>query len=162
MTGRENASLATLARFTRCGRVDQRAETAAVDEVFARLQVHPRAQHKPAGSFSGGNQQKIVLAKWLLTGCKVLMVFDPTRGVDVGAKHEIYVLLRQFAEAGGAVLFHSTEVAELVGLADRVLVLYRGHIAVELAGDAISEEKIGLYMLGTTRGSAGLPGERFA
>lgn len=148
MTGRENASLATLDSFTRFGWVDRRREEAAVDKAFARLDVHPRAHHKPVGSFSGGNQQKIVLAKWLLANCKVLLAFDPTRGVDIGAKHEIYVLLREFADAGGAILFYSTEVSELVGLADRVLVLYRGQIGADLSGGDITEERIGAYMLG--------------
>jgi ribose transport system ATP-binding protein len=148
MTGGENASLATLDTYTRFGWVDRRRERALVDQAFARLQVHPRAHHKAAGSFSGGNQQKIVLAKWLLSDCKVLLVFDPTRGVDVGTKHEMYVLLRQFADAGGAVLFYSTEVPELVGLADRVLVLYRGRVGAELTGVEIAEETIGWHMLG--------------
>jgi ribose transport system ATP-binding protein len=148
MTGGENASLATLETFTRLGWVDRRREQGVVDEAFARLQVHPRAHHKAAGSFSGGNQQKIVLAKWMLSDCKVLLVFDPTRGVDVGTKHEMYALLRQFADAGGAVLFYSTEVPELVGLADRVMVIYRGRIGAELSGDAMNEEMIGRYMLG--------------
>lgn len=148
MTGRENASLAALEQFTRFGWVDRGREARAVDEAFAQLQVHARAHYKPAGSFSGGNQQKIVLAKWLLTDCKILLVFDPTRGVDIGTKHDMYILLRQFAEAGGAVLFYSTEVPELVGLADRVLVLYRGRVSAELTGSAMNEETIGRAMLG--------------
>ena len=148
MTGCENASLATLETFTRFGWVNRRRERAVVDKAFARLQVHPRALYQPAGSFSGGNQQKIVLTKWLLSDCKALLVFDPTRGVDVGTKHEMYVLFRRFADGGGAVLFYSTEVPELVGLADRVLVLYRGRVGAELTGDEITEEKIGWHMLG--------------
>jgi ribose transport system ATP-binding protein len=162
MTGRENASLATLARFTHFGWVDQRSEASVVDEIFAKLKIPPRAQHKAAGSFSGGTQQKIVLAKWLLTGCKILLAFDPTRGVDVGTKHEIYILLRQFADAGGAVFFHSTEVPELVGLADRVLVMYRGRIAAELREGALTEDAIGLHMLGTTARSGGSASTRLA
>jgi ribose transport system ATP-binding protein len=148
MTGSENASLASLDRFTRFGWIDKRREATVVDEAFTKLQVHPRALHQTAGSFSGGNQQKIVLAKWMLTECKVLLVFDPTRGVDVGTKHDMYILLRQFADDGGAVLFYSTEVPELVGLADRVIVLYRGQCRAELCGADINEDAIGRDMLG--------------
>ncbi|GAB0113192.1 sugar ABC transporter ATP-binding protein [Acidisoma sp. C75] len=148
MTGRENASLVALDGFTRFGLIDRSREAARVDAAFARLGVHPRAHHKRAGSFSGGNQQKIVLAKWLLTDCKILLAYDPTRGVDIGTKHEIYALLRDFADAGGAVLFYSTEVPELIGLADRVLVLYRGAIGAELGPAAMDEDAIGRAMLG--------------
>jgi ribose transport system ATP-binding protein len=148
MTGRENASLPAVESYARFGWIDHDREQATVDEVFAQLQVHPRAHYLPAGAFSGGNQQKIVLAKWMLTGCKVLLVFDPTRGVDVGTKHEIYLMLRKFADAGGAVLFYSTEVPEIVGLSDRVVVLYRGEIGAELRDKEITESAIGMHMLG--------------
>jgi len=148
MNGRENASLPALESYACFGWIDQGRERATVDEAFAKLQVHPRAHYLPAGAFSGGNQQKIVLAKWMLTGCKVLLVFDPTRGVDVGTKHEIYLMLRKFADAGGAVLFYSTEVPEIVGLSDRVVVLYRGEIGAELRGEEVTESAIGMHMLG--------------
>lgn len=148
LSGRENASLPVINRLSRLGWVIRRAEMKAVDQVFARLQVHPRALYKPASSFSGGNQQKIAIAKWLLADSKVLLMFDPTRGVDIGTKHELYVLIRELASQGHAVLFYSTEVPELVNLCDRVLVMYRGRIVTELKGDDISEESIMTYALG--------------
>jgi len=102
----------------------------------------------PAGSFSGGNQQKIAIAKWILAESRILLLFDPTRGIDVGTKHQLYQLMRDFADAGGAVLFHSTEVPELVHLSDRVSVLYEGEIVARLEGDAISEISVMAAALG--------------
>ncbi len=84
----------------------------------------------------------MVIAKWLMAETRVLLMFDPTRGVDVGTKHEIYLLIREFARAGGSILFYSTEVPEVVNLCDRVLVLYRGRFVKELRGVAITEDKI--------------------
>ncbi len=134
------------------------AERRAVDRVLARVQVHPRALYRPCASFSGGNQQKIAIAKWLLAESRVLLLFDPTRGVDVGAKHEIYVLMRQFADAGGAVLFYSTDVLEIVNLCRRVITFYDRRINAELAGEAVREEEIMRFALG--QGSASAPVER--
>ncbi|MBM3483365.1 MAG: sugar ABC transporter ATP-binding protein [Alphaproteobacteria bacterium] len=148
LSGKDNASLPVIHRLSRLGLVDRTAERKAVDKVFARLQVHPRALYKPASSFSGGNQQKIAIAKWLLADSKVLLMFDPTRGVDVGTKHELYVLIRELASQGHGVLFYSTEVPELVNLCDRVLVMYRGRLVAELKADQLSEESIMTYALG--------------
>ena len=82
-------------------------------------------------ALSGGNQQKVVLAKWLEVSPTVVLLDDPTRGVDVGAKHEIYALVRQLADSGRIVLLRSTELPEIIGLADRILVFYRGRLATE-------------------------------
>jgi len=158
LSGLENVSLPTLNRFARFGWLDLEAERRAVDRVLARVQVHPRALYRPCASFSGGNQQKIAIAKWLLAESRVLLLFDPTRGVDVGAKHEIYVLVRQFADAGGAVLFYSTDVLEIVNLCRRVITLYDRRINAELAGEAVREEEIMRFALG--QGSASAPVER--
>src|SRR6185503_772076 len=102
------------------GLVDLRREEAAVRDALALVQVAARALWVPARQFSGGNQQKITLAKWLLTGSSVLLLYDPTRGVDIGTKAEIYRLMRRFADSGGAILFYSTDIAELVNLCDEV------------------------------------------
>ena len=116
------------------------AEQAAVSEVFQRVDVAERALWTRAGAFSGGNQQKIAIAKWLLAESRVMLLYDPTRGIDVGTKHELYKLMRAYAEAGGAILFYSTEIPELVHLADRVLVLYQGRVAEEIGADALNED----------------------
>ena len=82
----------------------------------------------PVASLSGGNQQKVVIAKWLMTGPRIILLNDPTRGIDVGTKQEIYALLRRLADAGAAIVFYSTDYAELIGCCDRVLVLYDGQV----------------------------------
>ena len=154
LDGTRNASLPTIERFTRHGLIDQRAEEAAVAAVFERLQVDPRALWTRVAAFSGGNQQKIAIAKWLRAESRILLLFDPTRGIDVGTKHELYGLIRAFADAGGAVLFYSTEIPEIVGLADRDLVLYAGRIACELPAAAITEDAIVRAALGGGTGEA--------
>jgi ribose transport system ATP-binding protein len=142
LDARENVSLPSLGRFLHAGLVDRAAEEAAVGEVLDLVQVPRRALFAAARQFSGGNQQKITIAKWLLAGSRILLLYDPTRGVDVGTKAEIYRLMRRFTDAGGAVLFYSTDIAELVNLCDRVLVLYRGRIAEHLAGASLSDTAI--------------------
>ena len=142
LDGKHNASLPVVERFCRFGLVQDARERAAVDGAFSRVEVDRRALWTPVKSFSGGNQQKIALAKWLLAESRILLLFDPTRGIDVGTKHELYLLMRTFAEAGGSILFHSTEIPELVHLCDRVLVLYGGSIVEEIGAQALTENKI--------------------
>jgi ribose transport system ATP-binding protein len=148
LDGTHNASLPVLDRFTRFGLVDGARERAAVERAFGLVQVDRRALWTRADAFSGGNQQKIAIAKWLLAESRVLMVYDPTRGIDVGTKNELYLLLRAYAGMGGAVLFYSTEIPELVHLADRVMVFYAGRVTAELAGEALTEEAIAGAALG--------------
>jgi ribose transport system ATP-binding protein len=148
MSGGFNVSLPSIERFTRFGIIDVAAERRAVDGVLERIQVQPRALYTRVSAFSGGNQQKIAIGKWLLSETRVLLLYDPTRGVDVGTKHEIYLIARQFAAAGGAVLFYSTEVPELVNLCDRVLAIYRGRTVRELMGEDLSDEAIMRAVLG--------------
>ena len=93
-------------------------------------------------NLSGGNQQKVVIAKWLLTGARVILLNDPTRGIDVGTKQEIYQLLRDLADAGTSILLYSTDYDELIGCCDRVLILYGGRVVRELAGADITEANI--------------------
>ncbi len=96
----------------------------------------------PASSLSGGNQQKLVIGKWLMMAPRILLLNDPTRGIDVGTKQEIYALLRQLADAGTAILFYSTDYDELVGCCDRVLVMYDGRVRRELVGAEITEHAL--------------------
>ena len=148
LSGRFNVSLPVVSRFARLGVIDVARESAAVTRALAEVEVDPRALYTSAGAFSGGNQQKLVIAKWLLAESRILLLFDPTRGVDVGTKHQIYLLMRAFADAGGAILFHSTEIPEIVNMCDRVLVMYEGSTVAELAGGAIEEEAIMRAALG--------------
>ncbi|WP_035201091.1 sugar ABC transporter ATP-binding protein [Agrobacterium tumefaciens] len=142
LNGTANASLPVVDQFSHYGLLNLKAEKAATRAVFDAVEIADRALYMAAGSFSGGNQQKIAIAKWFLAQSRILLLFDPTRGIDVGTKHQLYVLMRKFADAGGAILFHSTEVPELVHLCDRVSVLYQGRVALSLRADDISETAI--------------------
>jgi ribose transport system ATP-binding protein len=121
---------------------------ARAERQIANLRIKTRSPFHLANQLSGGNQQKVVVGKWLEVAPSVVLLDDPTRGVDVGAKREIYLLIRQLSAEGRIVLFSSTELPELIGLCDRILVLYRGRLAGELAGDAISEHNL-LHMINT-------------
>ena len=142
LSGKHNASLPVIDRFTRGPLIDGVRETVAVEAIFERVAVDRRALWTRVGAFSGGNQQKIAIAKWLLAESRVLLLFDPTRGIDVGTKNELYRLIRAYADAGGAVLFHSTEIPELVYLCDRTLVCYAGRVVCEIPAEQLSEEEI--------------------
>lgn len=148
LTCRHNLSLTLLDRLARWGFVRGRAERALAQSAFAQLAV--RAPHVDAGigGLSGGNQQKIVLAKWLARNCRVLILDEPTRGVDVGAKAEIHALIEQLAAEGRAILLISSELPELLRLSTRVLVLRGGRIIGELPRAQASEERIMRLMAG--------------
>jgi ribose transport system ATP-binding protein len=148
LSGAENTSIPVIDRLTRFGFIDVKREREAVAGVFQRVEVAERALWTRVGAFSGGNQQKIAIAKWLLAQSRVLLLYDPTRGIDVGTKHELYRLMRQYVEAGGAILLYSTEIPELVHLADRVMVLYQGRVAREVAGADLTEDAIVRAALG--------------
>jgi ribose transport system ATP-binding protein len=115
---------------------------------MAQLRIKANSPLSLAKELSGGNQQKIVIGKWLDIGPQVFLLDDPTRGVDIGAKREIYVLVREMAAAGGIVVLSSTELPELIGLCDRVLVLYRGRLVGELSGGEITSRAL-LHLINT-------------
>jgi ribose transport system ATP-binding protein len=115
----------------------------AVAGIRAAVRLTPTARDdQPVKTLSGGNQQKVVLAKWLLAKPTVLLLDEPTRGIDVGAKFEIYQLIRQLADDGAGVLVISSEIEELIGLCDRILVMRRGAIVDELAHGEFDRERI--------------------
>jgi len=142
MTVRENLTFASLDRISRRGFIDRRIENRLIDEMIALLAIKTDGADVAVGSLSGGNQQKVVIAKWLMNKPRIILLNDPTRGIDVGTKQEIYVLLRRLADAGAAVLFYSTDYDELVGCCDRVLVLYDGAIKKQLTGADITEKAL--------------------
>jgi ABC-type sugar transport system ATPase subunit len=121
---------------------------------MARLRIKARSPETIVGQLSGGNQQKVVVGKWLEISPRVFLLDDPTRGVDVGAKREIYGLIRDLSADGGIVLFSSTELPELVGLCDRILVLYQGRLAGELVGEDINGHTL-LHMINTAERATG-------
>jgi len=138
MTVRENLSFAALDRVSKGGIVDRAAEEKLIDEMVKLLAIKTAGLDIAVGALSGGNQQKVVIAKWLMRKPRLILLNDPTRGIDVGTKQEIYQLLRKLADAGAAILFYSTDYDELIGCCDRVLVLYDGSIVRQLEGDAIT------------------------
>jgi ribose transport system ATP-binding protein len=142
LTIRENIAIASLTTIGRLGFITQRAERRAIEEVVRRLRVKATDTEQEAGSLSGGNQQKVVIAKFLQTDARVFLLYDLTRGVDIGTKAEIFELMRALATAGMAVLFYSTELAELVNVADRVAVISDGVIQGVLEGDDLTEASI--------------------
>ena len=115
---------------------------------IARLRIKTKSPLSLANELSGGNQQKVVIGKWLEIEPKVFLLDDPTRGVDVGAKREIYSLIREMSAEGGIVLFSSTELPELIGLCDRILVLYQGRLAGEVAGGEVDNRTL-LHLINT-------------
>ncbi len=140
---RFNATLATLPRHSRRGGwTHQAAESAATEEIRARLGVRCASLEQAVGELSGGNQQKIVIGRWLLRDCRVLLFDEPTRGIDVAAKDTIYQVLRDLAAAGKAVVFVSSELAELMAVCDRIAVMSAGRIAAEFLPGEWSQEKI--------------------
>ena len=125
--------------------------TAAVGEIVDLLKVKTPSLSQRISTLSGGNQQKVVLGKWLLTKTQVMLLDEPTRGIDVGAKREIYQIINDFAEKGLAVVLVSSELPELLGLSDRIIVINGGRIVGELPGDVSEEEVIAVSMLHAER-----------
>jgi ribose transport system ATP-binding protein len=142
MSVRDNMTLAALPRLLGAFGVDAGKESTAVNGMVERLRVKTPDLDAPVSALSGGNQQKVVLAKWLMTDPGIILLNDPTRGIDVGTKQEIYRLMRELANQGKSILFYSTDYAELIGCCDRVLVIYDGRIRSELAGEALNERNL--------------------
>ncbi|WP_114812146.1 sugar ABC transporter ATP-binding protein [Paraburkholderia kururiensis] len=142
MSVRENLSFAALDRMSTAGVIDRERQQALVEEMTTLLAIKSSSVDAAVGSLSGGNQQKVVIAKWLARKPRILLLSDPTRGIDVGTKQEIYQLLRRLADEGAAILFYSTDYDELIGCCDRVLVLYEGRIKKELVGPEITEQNL--------------------
>ena len=144
---RMNETLAALGRWTLLGFVRGRAERAAAESYSRALGVKTPSIEQIAGALSGGNQQKVVLAKWLATRCKLLIMDEPTRGIDVGAKVEIYNLMNKLVSEGNAILMISSELPEVIGMADRVYVMRGGRIAGELSRGEATQESVGRLAL---------------
>jgi len=139
---RENLTLSVIRRFSARGFLDHSKEAALVREMVDFLRIKAGSPEQLAGTLSGGNQQKVIFGKMLLTEARVLLLYDPTRGVDVGTKGEIFQMMRDLAAKGYAILFYSSDLPELVHVPDRVMVLRSGRIAATLEGQGISEEAI--------------------
>jgi len=142
MTVRENSSLPSLERDQTKGFLNQEAELKISEKAVEQMQIKTPSIEQIARFLSGGNQQKIVLGKWLAMNPKLLMLDEPTRGIDVGAKREIYKLMEKLAGEGMAILFVSSEMEEVLGMADRAYIMHEGKISGELDRNELSEESI--------------------
>jgi ribose transport system ATP-binding protein len=143
----ENLTLSSISRFTRFGVINAAREAQLVSEISESLRI-TASPEQAAGTLSGGNQQKVIFGKVLLTEARVLLLYDPTRGIDVGAKGEIFRLIRQLCHGGYAILFYSSDLAELTHVADRVAVFRGGRVVRILDGAAITETDILRAMIG--------------
>lgn len=151
---RENISLPNLEAFSRFGLVNSNDERSRVSEISETIGIETPSIEQTVRYLSGGNQQKAVLAKWLMRQPKVFVFDEPTRGIDVGAKIEIYGLMRELAEQGVAILMISSDLIELLGMSDQILVLHDGRISAVLTKEEADEEKIMLAATGTVINAA--------
>lgn len=142
MSAAANITLPRALRLSRFGFLTHGREYDASGDVAQRVELQPRYLHFRIDALSGGNQQKAVIARALASGANTLVLFDPTRGVDVGTKEAIYKVIKNFADGGGAVLLYSSEIPELIQVCSRALVLYGGRITSELQGEEITEQAL--------------------
>ncbi|MGW6060555.1 sugar ABC transporter ATP-binding protein [Streptomyces sp. NPDC055189] len=149
---RENIALAALPRLSRFGLVDESAIDKIVDTFMKRLRIKASGPHQKVGELSGGNQQKVLLARWLAMNPKVLLLDEPTRGIDIGAKAEVQKLIDELANDGLAVLLISSDMEELIEGSDRVIVLKDGTVIEELTGSKVTEDAL-MRAIATTGGS---------
>jgi ABC-type sugar transport system ATPase subunit len=139
---RDNIALAVLGSLSRFGVVDSRRERQLAEKYIAQLRIRTPSMAQLMQNLSGGNQQKVVLARWLAKATDILILDEPTRGVDVGAKAEIYAIVDELAAHGVAVLVISSELPEVLGLADRIIVMQEGRVTGELTSAEATEERI--------------------
>jgi len=137
-----NITLSTFTRFAHASLLDEGRERAAARTQIAALDLRPDDPNRTARTLSGGNQQKVLLARWLVHGCRVLLLDEPTRGVDVGARAEIYALIRELSTQGTAIVIVSSEIDEVLGLSDRVLVISEGRVVHTGASAQINEQQV--------------------
>ncbi|WP_068675046.1 sugar ABC transporter ATP-binding protein [Oceanobacillus sp. Castelsardo] len=145
---RENIALTNLESFAPNGVVKEKDEKQFVNMMVERLKVKTASHETKAGNLSGGNQQKVVIAKWVGTSPKVLIMDEPTRGIDVGAKREIYNLMNELTERGLAIIMVSSDLPEVLGMSDRILVIHEGKISGELSKEEATQEKIMTFATG--------------
>ena len=138
----ENITLAVVRRFAQRGFLRLARENGFIDEMMRKTDVRATGRHQVVASLSGGNQQKVALAKWLSTGAKIFLLDEPTAGIDVGAKSEIYKLIDELARSGAAVLLVSSDIPEVISMSSRVLVMKRGRIVSRLEGYEATEEAV--------------------
>jgi len=148
-----NLTLATLERFGGF-RIDTSAEDAALDRAVADFDIRAPRRDMQTGKLSGGNQQKLLLAKTMLPDPRIIIIDEPTRGIDVGTKRQIYAFIRKLADEGRSLVVISSEMTEVIGLSDRILVMRGGRIAGEISGPDMTEENIVRLAMGVSSEAA--------
>ncbi len=142
MDVKENSTLASLERISQAGVINKNEEIKRSEQFVRELRTKTPSLEQRVGNLSGGNQQKVVIAKWLLTSPKVLFLDEPTRGIDVGAKVEIYNIMNKLVDQGVCVVMISSELPEVLGMSDRILVIHEGHLTGSFSRDEATEEKV--------------------
>ena len=145
---KENSTLATLGKYTSGGFIRRPAHESRVREIIAELRIATRGPRQPVNALSGGNQQKVILSRWMDTGARALIFDEPTRGVDVGAKAEIYALIRELQKRGVAILVISSDLPEVLRISNRIIVIRNGRAAGELSREEATQEKVLRLMMG--------------
>ena len=140
-----NITLANLSAVVKRHQIQARAEQRVAADFIARLRIRGTRPHRPVGLLSGGNQQKVVLSRWLFRDCRVLLFDEPTRGIDVAAKRDVYEWMNALAGQGKAILMISSELPELLGMCDRILVMHRGSLVADLKAKETTAEEIMHY-----------------
>lgn len=138
----DNISLPLFDKFAKLGIMREKVQRNSWKEYMSKLKVKASSPNVPVSSLSGGNQQKVILARWLLTKPKVLLLDEPTRGIDVGAKEEIYLLINELAASGLAVVVISSELPELMGISDRIITICEGVLTGEISKEEATQEKL--------------------
>jgi ABC-type sugar transport system ATPase subunit len=145
---KENTTASVIDRIAKGGILNRKKSKELTLEINAKLKTKYESIDHKILSLSGGNQQKVILSRWLLSNPKVLIVDEPTRGIDVGAKHEIYQILRDLASKGMGIILVSSELPEIVGMCDRVITMYKGNVMCEAKNDASLTDVVGRAIVG--------------
>jgi len=145
---KDNATISSIKKISKSGFIDLKAELEIILRYISELKIKTLSYKKRVRELSGGNQQKVVLAKWLATDAKILILDEPTRGIDVGAKYEIYTLMNQLAQRGIGIIMVSSELPEVIGMSDRILVMHNGRITGEVSRNEATEARIMRYATG--------------
>jgi inositol transport system ATP-binding protein len=145
---KENISIVNLKEYCRNGRIEKKKENKAVDEQIKKLSIKTTTRDQLTMFLSGGNQQKVVISKWLLSDCSIIILDEPTRGIDVGAKAEIYALMTALVKEGKAIIMVSSELPEIIGMSDRVIIMHEGRKTGELSKVEMNQEKIMSFATG--------------
>ncbi|EPZ57494.1 ABC transporter family protein [[Clostridium] sordellii ATCC 9714] len=139
---KENASLASLNKFTKGIFIDKNKQTNDVSKILKDLKLKYSSIKEHVNNLSGGNQQKVVIAKWLITNSDIIIFDEPTRGIDVGAKEEVYKIIEELAENGKSIIMISSEMEEIFRMSNRILVMSNGHVVSEYKNGEVSSEQI--------------------